>query len=419
MNVAGEITVPGDKSITHRALFLAGLAPGASRLGGALTSLDVRSSARFLRAVGVGVSPLRAGVAVRVDGRARWRSPTDAIHCGNAGTTARLGLGLLAGRPVAATLTGDASLRRRPMARVTEPLARMGARFSPADADRLPITVRGGRLSSLRWELPVSSAQLKSALLLAGLVSGVDVAVREPAGRSRDHTERMLRGLGIDVREEEGWIRLRPRAGLPPFAFDVPGDLSSAAFPVGAALLAARGELVIRGVGLNPTRTAFLDVVRRMGARLDAAVTAEPCGEPRGDLAVRPSELRATIVAAHEVPGLIDEIPMLAVLAARAWGTTRFEAVGELRVKESDRLGLLAANLTALGYEAWTEGANLSVVGHDRPPRGRVRTAGDHRLAMAFAVLGTVRDARVTLDDRACVAVSYPDFFLDLRRIRG
>jgi 3-phosphoshikimate 1-carboxyvinyltransferase len=419
MNVAGEITVPGDKSITHRALFLAGLAPGASRVGGALTSLDARSSARFLRAVGVGVSPLRAGVAVRVDGRARWRSPTEAIHCGNAGTTARLGLGLLAGQPVAATLTGDASLRRRPMARVTEPLARMGARFSPADADRLPIAVRGGRLSSLRWELPVSSAQLKSALLLAGLVSGVDVAVREPAGRSRDHTERMLRGLGIDVREEEGWIRLRPRAGLPPFAFDVPGDLSSAAFPVGAALLAARGELVIRGVGLNPTRTAFLDVVRRMGARLDAAVTAEPCGEPRGDLAVRPSELRATIVAAHEVPGLIDEIPMLAVLAARAWGTTRFEAVGELRVKESDRLGLLAANLTALGYEAWTEGANLSVVGHDRPPRGRVRTAGDHRIAMAFAVLGTVRDARVTLDDRACVAVSYPGFFLDLRRIRG
>lgn len=419
MRVSGEIIVPGDKSITHRALLLGGLAPGRTVIHRALASADARSTARLLRAVGVGVSPLRDGRAVTVGGRPDWRSPAARVHCGNSGTTARLGFGVLAAQPLVATLTGDASLRRRPMRRVTEPLERMGARFEPAGSDRLPITVRGGRLERIRWPLPASSAQLKSAILLAGLVAGVPVAVREPAGRSRDHTERMLRGLGQHVAERDEWIEFEPGAPLAPFEFTVPGDASSAAFMVGAALLATEGELLIRDVGLNPTRTGFLDVVRRMGARLAVEAGGTTGGEPIGNLVARPSRLAATVVQAPEIPGLIDEVPMLAVLAARAEGTSRFEEVGELRVKESDRLGLLASNLRALGYQAEAGANSLEVAGSDRPPRGAVRTAGDHRLAMAFAVLGTVSGAEVRLDDDRSVDVSYPGFFAHLARIVG
>jgi 3-phosphoshikimate 1-carboxyvinyltransferase len=416
MRVSGEIVVPGDKSITHRALFLAGLCPGESRIRAPLTSEDARATARLLRALGVAVSPLRGGRDLRVSGGG-WRSPAGAVHCGNSGTTARLGMGLVAGRPVRVTLTGDGSLRRRPMRRVTAPLARMGARFTPADTDTLPVTVHGGPLRALRWELPVSSAQLKSAVLLAGLTAGVDVAVREPHGRSRDHTERMLRALGQRVREAGEWIEFTPGAPLEPFDMRVPGDPSSAAFLVGAALLATGGQLVIRQVGLNPTRTGFLAVLRRMGAAVQATVEGEEGGEPCGHLVARPAPLGGTVVRPGEVPGLIDEVPLLAVLASRAAGETRFEEVGELRVKESDRLGLLARNLRALGCRAEADANTLTVAGGDRPPRGSVVTAGDHRLAMAFAVLGTVPGARVRLDDRACVAVSYPGFFDDLRRI--
>lgn len=416
MHVSGEVTVPGDKSITHRALLLAGLARGTSRILAPLASADSRSTARFLRALGIAVSPLRAGRDVRVVA-GRWRPAAGSIHCGNSGTTARLGLGLLAGRPFRTTLTGDRSLRRRPMRRVIEPLARMGARFQPPDTDTLPVAVEGGPLRPVRWQLPVSSAQLKSAVLLAGLVGGVPVAVREPAGRSRDHTERLLRGLGQQVRERGGWIEFEPGDPIAPFELRVPGDVSSAAFLIGAALLAETGELVVREVGLNPTRTGFLTVLARMSASIQATTECERGGEPSGTLLARPSSLRGTVVRPNEIPGLIDEVPLLAVLAARAAGETRFEEVGELRVKESDRLGLLAWNLRALGYQAVAEGNALLVSGNDRPPRGTIRTAGDHRLAMAFAVLGTVPGARVRLDEPDCVGVSYPGFFADLRAI--
>lgn len=416
MHVSGEITVPGDKSITHRALLLAGLARGTSRILAPLASADSRSTARFLRALGIAVSPLHAGRDVRVVA-GQWRPATGPIHCGNSGTTARLGLGLLAGRPFRTTLTGDRSLRRRPMGRVIEPLQRMGARFQPPDTDTLPVAVEGGPLGPVRWPLPVSSAQLKSAVLLAGLVGGVPVAVREPAGRSRDHTERLLRGLGQQVRERGGWIEFEPGNPIAPFELRVPGDVSSAAFLIGAALLAETGELVVREVGLNPTRTGFLTVLARMSASIRATIECERAGEPSGTLVAKPSSLRGTVVRPDEIPGLIDEVPLLAVLAARAAGETRFEEVGELRVKESDRLGLLAWNLRALGYQAIAEGNALLVSGNDRPPRGTVRTAGDHRLAMAFAVLGTVPGARVRLDDPDCVGVSYPGFFADLRAI--
>ncbi len=417
MKVGGTIRVPGDKSITHRALLLGALARGTSHVGGALTSLDARSSARVLRRLGAEISPLRQGDVVRIRGRGRLRAPEAALDCGNSGTTARLLLGLLAGHRFRATLTGDASLRRRPMRRVTVPLGRMGARFEEHGGDGLPLTVRGGALQPLRYEMPVSSAQIKSALLLAGVVGEVTVDLREPFGRSRDHTERMLRAFGYRVDERDGWIGFRPGGRIEPFDLQVPGDPSSAAFLVGAAVLARSGELRIAGVGVNPTRVGFLDVLERMGApvRLEAGSTS--FGEPVADLVAGPAALAGTEVQSGEIPGLIDEIPLLAVLASRARGTTVFREVGELRVKESDRLGLIAENIRAVGGRADVRGEDLLVEGGERPPRGRVRTAGDHRIAMAFAVLGTLPGARVRVDDMACAAVSFPGFPETLRRI--
>ncbi|MEZ0335259.1 MAG: 3-phosphoshikimate 1-carboxyvinyltransferase [Gemmatimonadales bacterium] len=417
MKVEGTVRVPGDKSITHRALLLATLARGESHVGGALTSLDARSSARVLRALGAEISPLRAGEVVTIGGTGRLRRPDRMLDCGNSGTTARLLLGLLAGHAFKATVTGDSSLRRRPMRRVTVPLAEMGARFEERVGDGLPLTVRGGSLRSLRYLLPVSSAQIKSALLLAGVAGTVEVRLREPGGRSRDHTERMLRHLGFDVSEEDGWITFRPGATIPPFDLQVPGDPSSAAFMIGAAVLADAGRLRIAGVGVNPTRTGFLSVLTRMGADVAVEDPMDHFGEPVADLVTGPAALRGTEVAATEVPGLIDEVPLLAVLASRATGTTVFRDVGELRVKESDRLGLIADNIRAVGGTAEVQGDDLHVGGGDAPPRGSVRTAGDHRLAMAFAVLGTVPGARIRVDDLACAAVSFPGFPDALRAI--
>lgn len=419
MKIAGTVRIPGDKSITHRALLLASLAGGRSHIGGALTSLDARSSARVLRALGASISPLTPGRVVVVEGRRRLARPADTLNCGNSGTTTRLLLGLLAGHRFKATLTGDASLRRRPMRRVTVPLTQMGARFEEhQERDGLPLTIRGGRLSALTYEQPVSSAQIKSSLLLAGVTGGVAVDIREPHGRSRDHSERMLRAFGYTVDDgAEGWIHFRPTGRLEPFDIQVPGDPSSAAFLVGAALLAESGELRVSGVGVNPTRIGFLEVVARMGGSVSIDGAGEEGGEPVADLIVHPAPLRATEVRAREIPGLIDEIPLLAILASRAEGTTIFREVGELRVKESDRLGLIAENLRAVGVEAEVQGEDLHVRGTDRPPAGKIRTAADHRIAMAFAVLGTLPGAKVKVDDMACAAVSFPGFTKVLRSL--
>jgi 3-phosphoshikimate 1-carboxyvinyltransferase len=418
MRVGGTARVPGDKSITHRVLLLASMARGMSRITGALTSLDARSSARVLRQLGAGISPLRRGTATMVQGRGSLRRPIETLNCGNSGTTTRLLLGLLSAHQFSATLTGDRSLRRRPMRRVTIPLSTMGARFIERNGDGLPLTVEGARLQPLDYEMPVSSAQIKSAILFAGVAGKIPVSVREPHGRSRDHTERLLRSFGYGVEETDGWIRFSPDGLVEPFNIQIPGDPSSAAFLVGAALLSEGGELRIAGVGVNPTRIGFLEVARRMGGQVNIENTTTHFGEPVGDLLVRPGALRSTEVAAGEIAGLIDEIPLLAVLASRAEGVTAFRQVGELRVKESDRLGLVAENLRAVGARAEVVGDDLIVEGHSRAPRGKVRTAADHRLAMAFAVLRTLPRAEIRIDDLASAAVSFPGFPETLRSIR-
>jgi 3-phosphoshikimate 1-carboxyvinyltransferase len=418
MNVHGTVRPPGDKSISHRALLLAALARGTSELRHLLTGDDVKSTARVLRQLGAKISSIREGARVTVHA-SRLSPPASRLYCGNSGTTARLLLGVLAGHRFAARLTGDASLRRRPMRRVTEPLQAMGARITEERGDSLPLTIRGGRLHALTYTLPVASAQVKSALLLAGLTGGVGVTLREPY-LSRDHTERLFVHLGLGLHLRGGAIVFEPtpRSTVPSFHLSVPGDASSAAFLVAAAVLAEAGELLVGNVGVNPTRTGFLAVLERMGAHVERVNLHAECGEAVADLLARPAvRLRGAEVTAAEVPSLVDEVPILAVIASRAEGETVFRDVGELRVKESNRLELIAANLRAVGVEAEATGNDLHVRGTDRPSRGRVETARDHRLAMAFAVLGTVPGADVRLSERRSVAISYPGFFGDLRRI--
>ncbi|OLD85399.1 MAG: 3-phosphoshikimate 1-carboxyvinyltransferase [Gemmatimonadetes bacterium 13_1_20CM_4_66_11] len=394
---------------------LAALARGESELSGMLTGDDVKSSARVLRQLGAEISRIQES-GVRVSG-SRLLAPSSRLYCGNSGTTARLMLGILAGQRFAATLTGDASLRRRPMRRVAEPLREMGADIKE-EGDGLPLTIRGGKLRGLTYTSPVASAQVKSAILFAAVTGQVPVTIREPY-RSRDHTERLLAHLGLGIHERRGAIVFEPPnrpTALPPFQISVPGDPSSAAFLVAAAVLAEAGELIIENVGVNPTRTGFIVVLERMGAHVERVNLRDEGGEPVADLVVRPAQLRGTEVPAAEIPTLVDEVPVLAVLASRAHGGTVFREVGELRVKESNRLELIAANLRAVGVRADAQGNDLHVEGMEKPPRGMVETAKDHRLAMAFAVLGTIEGAKVRLSEKRSVAISYPHFFQDLRR---
>jgi 3-phosphoshikimate 1-carboxyvinyltransferase len=394
---------------------LAALAKGKSELSGLLTGEDVKSTARVLRQLGADVSAISEN-KVTVSG-SRLAAPRTRLNCGNSGTTARLMLGILAGQKFEASLTGDASLRKRPMRRVTEPLKQMGAHIEEK-GNGLPLTIRGGKLRGLSYTSPVASAQVKSAILFAALTGNVPVTIREPY-RSRDHTERLFAHLGLGIHETNGAIVFEPASspsGRPAVNLTVPGDPSSAAFMVGAAILADGGELTIENVGVNPTRTGFLVVLERMGAHVDRVNLRDEAGEPVADLLVRPAQLHGTDVSAAEIPTLVDEVPVLAVLASRARGSTVFREVGELRVKESNRLELIASNLRAVGVKAETQGNDLHVDGTEQPPRGTVETAKDHRLAMAFAVLGTVPGADIKLSEKKSVAISYPDFFRDLKR---
>jgi 3-phosphoshikimate 1-carboxyvinyltransferase len=419
MHVAGDVRVPGDKSLTHRALMFAAAAVGESRLAGLLPGEDCRSTARVLAALGAPIpEPPADGseVVIRSGGLDGWREPAATLDCGNSGTTARLLMGLLAGRPFTSRLTGDASLRSRPMRRVTEPLARMGALVRELERpDRLPLELTGGPLLALDHRSPHASAQIKSAVLLAGLSGRVPVSVVEPA-LSRDHTERMLSALGarvVSAPEGEGWrVHLTPpERQLAPLEMRVPGDPSSAAFLVALALLADTGELRIREVCLNPTRIGFLAVVHRMGGHVQVENERTEGGEPVGDLIAAPSALVATDIGAAEIASLIDEIPILAILAARARGVTRITGAAELRAKESDRITVMVENLRAVGARAEELPDGLIVEGGDALPKGRILCHHDHRIAMAFGVLAALPGAIVEIDRPEVVDVSFPGFW--------
>ena len=425
LHVEGDVQVPGDKSITHRALMLAAAAQGESRLTNLLTGADCQSTAAILRALGcpIPLLPQNGGeVRVQSGGFDAWQAPGSPLDCGNSGTTARLLLGLLAGRPFATSLTGDESLRGRPMRRVMDPLSAMGAHFRElGPPDRLPVEIRGGQLRPYTHGSPKASAQIKSAVLLAGLSGGVPVSVREPI-QSRDHTERMLTSLGVRVSsgpEDGEWrVDLEPNSGsLPPLNVRVPGDFSSAAFLLGMGTVADAGELRIRGVGVNPTRTGLLPVLRRMGASIRLENQREQGGEPAADLVVEPAALNGEQVDPLEIPAMVDEIPILAALAARAHGETRITGAGELRVKETDRIRAIVENLRAIGAYAQELPDGLVIDGHPGPLRGRIRTFGDHRIAMAFGVLGALPENQIEIDDPDCVDVSFPGFWTLLEEI--
>lgn len=420
-----RVRVPGDKSLTQRALILAAIAEGESRISGLLYGGDAESTAGALRALGAGIPPLPSdGSEIRVMGVGLrgLRSPAHDLDLGNSGTGTRLLLGVLAGSEVTATVTGDSSLRSRPMTRVTEPLAEMGASFEfLKEEGRLPIRVRGrDHLRALEWHTPVASAQVKSAILLAGLVGGAPITVTEPH-QSRDHSERLLLRVGASVTAgstEGGWrVQMSsPPRRISPLAFRVPGDVSSAAFIFALAALrdAAGRRITVEHVGLNPTRTAFLDVLERMGARVDAELSSEDWGsddEPFGDVTVVASGLRATSVSGLEVPRLIDELPLVAILGARAEGTTRITGAAELRTKESDRIDALVANFTTLGVGVEEFPDGLQIHGTSRPLHGMVKSHYDHRIAMSFSILGSMPSCDIEIDDRGVADVSFPGFW--------
>ena len=405
----GVLSVPGDKSISHRALLLGALSTGETRVTGLLDAEDVHSTRRAVEALGARVAVEGGEVVVRPP--ERLAEPGDVIDCGNSGTSLRLLTGVLSGVPGLAVLTGDASLRRRPVRRVIDPLRRMGANLSARDGDRLPpVVVRGGPLRGTEHVLAVASAQVKSACLLAGLFAEGETSVTEPE-RSRDHTERMLRGMGVPVRTDGLTVSVgpaRPRGGR----VDVPGDISSAAFFLCGAAALPGSEVTVQGLGVNPTRTGLLDVLSAMGAGVTVAGERELAGEPRADVTVRAAELRATEIGSALVPRLIDELPVVMALATQARGRTVIRDARELRVKESDRLAAMGEALSRAGARVELFEDGCAIEGPTRLGPVTVETRLDHRVAMSFAVAQLFAGgAEVVLDDVSCVATSFPRFF--------
>lgn len=409
-SLEGRLRVPGDKSISHRAVMLAAIAQGESRIAGCLEAEDVVATMNAFRALGVRIEGPREGrVTVHGVGLRGLRAPERALDCGNSGTAMRLLAGVLAAQPFDSELTGDESLRRRPMRRVAEPLARMGARIETAADGCPPLRIRGGaRLRGIRYSMPVASAQVKSALLLAGLYAEGRTCVSEPAP-TRDHTERMLSGFGWPTEREGDTVCVQGGAVLHATDIEVPGDLSSAAFFLVGASIAEGSDLVLEHVGVNPTRTGALEILRRMGADIRLLNERTAGGEPVADIRVRGARLRGIEVPAELVPLAIDEFPVLFVAAANAQGETVVRGAAELRVKESDRIAAMAEGLAALGVAVETAPDGMRVRG-GAYGGARVRSHGDHRVAMAFAIAALRAGGPITIEDCANVATSFPGF---------
>jgi 3-phosphoshikimate 1-carboxyvinyltransferase len=404
--LSGTISVPGDKSMSHRALILGGLARGETHISGLLEGQDVLHTAAAVAAFGARVERIAAG-EWKVEG-GTWRSPAAPVDCGNSGTGARLLMGAAAGFPLEACFTGDASLSARPMERILGPLREMGAR---TEGSTLPVRISGGGLRGISFVNTKASAQVKSAILLAGLRAEGDVEVIEPAP-SRDHSENMLRAFGCDVEQQDGRVRLGQNRHLVGTSVEIPGDPSSAAFPLVAALIVPGSEATITSVMVNPLRAGLFETLREMGADLSLSHRRTFGGEAVADITARFSGLQGVEVPASRAPSMIDEYPILAVAAAFAKGRTVMHGLAELRVKESDRLAATAAGLRACGVEAHEEGDSLIVEGCGGPPQGGASVAAfhDHRIAMSFLVLGLAARAPVKVDSAPMIGTSFPGF---------
>jgi 3-phosphoshikimate 1-carboxyvinyltransferase len=418
----GTIAVPGDKSISHRALILGALAEGTTHIRNWLPAEDCWSTRRCLQALGVEVAETVGGeVVVAGGGPAALQEPEGILDCGNAGTAMRILLGVLAGLPLFAVVDGDGSLRSRPMRRVTEPLTRMGARVDGRRGGATaPIAIRGGGLHGITWRPEVASAQVKSAILLAGLLAEGETVVEEPAA-TRDHTERMLRGFGARVDVAGTRVAIAGGQRLTARDVDVPGDLSAAAFFLAAAAILPGSRVTVRGVGVNPGRTGFLEVLAAMGATVELARPREVTGEPVADVAVAaPSAgLRGVRIAGALVPRLVDEVPVLAVVAACARGETVIADAADLRTKESDRLSVMARQLGRLGADIEERPDGLRIVGGGALHGAEVDSAGDHRVAMALAVAGLAASGETVIGGSESVAISFPGFANRLAAFAG
>ena len=414
----GKIKVPGDKSISHRAVMIGALAEGKTEVEGFLNAEDCLRTVKAFQAMGIKMEGMGSErLRIFGQGLSGLSEPGDILDVGNSGTTMRLLLGILAGQNFSATITGDDSLRQRPMKRVTEPLKEMGALISGPDQGNLaPLTIRGGNLNPINYNSPIPSAQVKSALLLAGLYAEGETSVTEPA-QSRDHTERMLKFFGAEVTVNGLTVGVKGRPELTGKGVSIPGDISSASFFLMAAAMLPGSQVTVRGVGMNPTRNRVLQVLEEMGVQLGISNLREDLFEPMADIEVKGGELRPINLDGEIIPKIIDEIPVIAVAAAVAEGKSQIRGVAELRVKETDRLKALAANLTKLGVGVEEQEDGLSIQG-GRPLIGtEVDSFGDHRMAMAMVVAGLVAKGKTTIFNTDCINTSFPKFMDTLGRI--
>ncbi len=414
-----EITVPGDKSISHRALMISALSNGSCKITNFLQGEDCLSTAKALSQLGVQIEFFPDTNLVVVQGcHGKFNMPEGDIDCGNSGTTMRLLAGVLAAQPFRSRLVGDASLSRRPMERVVQPLSLMGARLlAEGENGCPPLLIEGGSLKPITYRTPVVSAQIKSAILLAGLFTRGKTSVIE-AGRSRDHTERMLQHFLVPVRREGQQISIHGPNTPESRDFNVPGDISSAAFWLVAAAAQPGSRLLIKNVGLNPTRTGIVDILVRMGAHIREVVEQTDGGEFSGTLDIKGGQLRATVIEGSDIPNAIDEIPILAVAGALAQGKTIIRDAQELRVKETDRIAAIVTNLRTMGVDVVERDDGMEIQGR-RPLRGaRLRSFGDHRIAMAFAIAGLFAQGETVIEDTDCIRTSYPDYEKTLARIQ-
>ena len=413
----GEVKIPGDKSISHRAVMLGALAKGTTKITDFLQGADCLSTMECFRRMGIQIQNTSGEVLVHGQGLHGLAAPSDLLNVGNSGTTIRLLSGILAPQPFSATLTGDASIQKRPMKRVMEPLSQMGAKIESLSGNGCaPLKISGTPLKGIHYKTPVASAQVKSCILFAGMYANGAITVTEPV-LSRDHSERMLEHFGARLTREGTAVTIQPEPQLAAREIPVPGDISSAAYFIAAAALVPHSEILIRNVGINPTRSGILKVCRAMGADIQYLNEKSGCWEPSADLLVTYSPLKGTVIEGDIIPTLIDELPIIAVMAAFAQGETIIRNAEELRVKESDRIQTVTDNLSAMGADITAAPDGMSIRGGQPLTGASIRTCKDHRIAMSFAVAGMAAEGVTSLDDAQCVEISYPQFFDDLQRL--
>ena len=414
----GSIQMPGDKSISHRYAMLGAIAEGPTEIHVFASSADCQSTLNCMASLGVKIERKGNVVTIQGVGLNGLRAPREKLNAGNSGSTMRMLAGILAGQPFKSVMFGDASLSRRPMKRVIAPLTQMGAKIKSAEGGLPPLEIEGRALKPIRYELPVASAQVKSAVLLAGLFAEGETEVVEPVA-TRDHTEIALEQMGADIGRHHRTIAVRGGARLEGKKFHVPGDISSAAFFMVAGMLVPESNLTIHNIGLNPTRTAILDVLASMGGRVKVLNVEMLNGELLGDLHVEPGKMRGGEIPLEMVPGLIDELPILSVFGTQTEQGLTYHGAAELRVKESDRIAVVAENLRRMGAEVEEFPDGLRVAGKQKLRGAEIETHGDHRIAMAFAVAGLVAEGTTVIRDSGCVDISFPEFFETLERVAG